>query len=95
MFYGDFHPTKNPLTFLTLLEEGLADQPHLSDSKKFEYLYLNCRSGFDAEAWYENLMPSITMSWAILVLHFHVKWLGANPKILLEVPEVQIGRAHV
>ena len=88
MFYGDFRPTENPLTFLTLLEEGLADRPGLSDSKKCEYLYLNCRSGFEAEAWYENLAPSITTSWTTLVLHFHVKWLRANPKILLKVPEI-------
>ena len=88
MFYGDFCPTKKPLTFLTSLKEGLADWPHLSDSKKCEYFYLNCWSGFEAEAWYKNFTSSITMSWATLVLHSHIKWPGANPKLLLKVPEI-------
>ena len=88
MFYGDFRHTENPLTFLKMLEEALEAMPHLSESKKCEYFYLHCRSGFNAETWYENLAPPITTSWTTLVLHFRVKWLRANPKILLEVPEI-------
>ena len=90
MFYGDFHHTKNPLTFLKMLEEALEAMPHFSESKKCEYFYLHCRSGFNAKTWYENLAPSITTSWATLVLHFYVKWLRANPKVLLKVPEIPL-----
>ena len=93
MFFGDFHPTKKPLTFFTSLEEGLADQPGLSDSKKREYFYLNCQSDFDAKAWYENLAPSIITLWSTLVLHFHMKWLQASPDLLLKKPSVPLDAA--
>jgi hypothetical protein len=76
MFYGNY----------------LAKLPHLSESEKCERFYLNCRSGFDAEDWYENLeqnSPAVTTSWPTLVLHFRVKWLQASPEILLEIPKTK------
>ena len=75
MFYGDYQHNKNPLDFLTSLEESLAMLPNLSEPKKCKYLYLHCPSGSMAEDWYENLVPSVTALWSTLVLHFHVKWL--------------------
>ena len=93
MFYGNFCPTENPLTFLTQLEESLASWTCLLDLKKCKYIYLICQSGFDAEAWYENLAPSITTSWSTLVLHFHLKWLQALPDLLLKMPSVPLDTA--
>jgi len=90
MFYGDYRYGEDPLAFLTDLETALAQLPHLSEPEKCERLYLRCRSGFDAEDWYENLeqnSPAVVTSWSTLVLHFRVKWLGASPNTLLEIPK--------
>ena len=49
------------------------------------YLYTNSQ----AEEWYEelkDLASEALKSWATLCKHFRVKWLGANPNILLKVP---------
>ena len=50
------------------------------------HLYMNLHN----DNWYnefENLAPKVLTSWATLHKHFRVKWLGANPNILLEIPK--------
>ncbi|KIM89485.1 hypothetical protein PILCRDRAFT_2694 [Piloderma croceum F 1598] len=92
MFYGDYRRSKNPWDFLYDFEEHLASLPDLSESRKCEHFYLNCRSGFNAEEWYENFeqnSPSVITSWSTLRKHFCVKWLGASPTILLEIPNTK------
>ena len=90
LFYGDYRYSDNPLAFLTRLETTLVNLPHLSESEKCYRLFLNCKVDSDAEAWYENLesnSPAVVASWPTLVLHFRVKWLGASPNLLLEIPK--------
>ena len=87
MFYGDFRPNEDPQNFLTHFETFLATIPELTESEKCDRFYLHCHSGWDAEEWYEifeNSSPEIIASWSTLRKHFHVKWLDANPNILLE-----------
>ena len=90
MFYGDRQRSENPRDFLYHFEEHLASLPNPSESRKCEHFYLHCRSGFNAEEWYENFeknSPSIITSWSTLCKHFCVKWLGASTDILLEIPK--------
>ena len=90
MFYGDRRRSENPRDFLYHFEEHLASLPNTSESRKCEHFYLHCRSGFNAEEWYENFeqnSPSIITSWSTLRKHFCVKWLGASTDILLEIPK--------
>jgi len=90
MFYGDYRRSENPQAFLYDFEEHLATLPDVSESRKCEHFYLNCRSGFDAEEWYENFeqnSPSVITSWSTLRKHFCIKWLGASTDILLEIPK--------
>jgi len=92
MFYGDYRRSENPRAFLYDFEEHLATLPDVSESRKCEHFYLNCRSGFGAEEWYENFeqnSPSVITSWSTLRKHFCVKWLGASPNILLEIPNTK------
>ena len=87
MFYGYFRPNEDPQNFLTHFETFLATIPELTESEKCDRFYLHCHSGWDAEEWYENFensSPEIIASWSTLRKHFHVKWLDANPNILLE-----------
>jgi len=89
-FYGDNRRDENPLEFLMDFEAALTRLPHLSESAKCERFYNHCKSDFEAEDWYENLekkSPAVVASWPILVLHFRVKWLGASPNTLLEIPK--------
>jgi hypothetical protein len=90
MFYGDCRRSENPRDFLYHFEEHLASLPDPSESRKCEHFYLHCRSGFNAEEWYENFeqnSPSIITSWSTLRKHFCVKWLGASTDILPEIPK--------
>ena len=85
MFYGDFWCNEDPQTFLTSL-------PELTEAEKCYRFYLHCHSGWDAEEWYEefeNSSPEILTSWATLGKHFRIKWLNANPNILLGTPETK------
>ena len=89
MFYGDNRRGENPLEFLTNFEIGLSQLPHLSESVKCKRFYNHCKLDFDAEDWYENIKknsPAVVTSWPTLVSHFRVKWLGAAPDTLLEIP---------
>jgi hypothetical protein len=89
MFYGDNRRGENPLEFLTNFEIGLSKLPHLSESAKCKRFYNHCKSDFDAEDWNENIeknSPAVVTSWPTLVSHFRVKWLGAAPDTLLEIP---------
>src|ERR1700692_2480136 len=90
MFYGDYRCSENPQAFLYDFKEHLATLPDVSESRKCEHFYLNCRSGFDAKEWYENFKqnsPSVITLWSTLRKHFCIKWLGASTNILLEIPK--------
>ena len=92
MFYGDYRRSESPRDFLYHFEEHLASIPDVSESRKCEHFYLHCRSSFNAEEWYENFeqnSPSVITSWSTLRKHFCVKWLGASPNILLEIPNTK------
>jgi hypothetical protein len=92
LFYGDYRHSENPWDFLYHFEEHLASLPDLLESKKCEHFYLHCRSGFNAEEWYENFeqnSPSIITSWSTLRKHFCIKWLGASTDLLLEIPKAK------
>src|ERR1700736_3278253 len=92
MFYGDFRPNKDPQNFLTHFETFLATIPELTESEKCDRFYLHCHSGWDAEEWYEefeNSSPEVLTSWTTLCKRFRIKWLDANPNILLEIPETK------
>jgi len=92
MFYGDFRKGDKPRTFLRQFEEDLAELPHLSETEKCHRFYNYCRSGYDAEYWYEELernSPKVLTSWFTLANHFRVKWLNASPNILLEIPKTK------
>jgi hypothetical protein len=89
-FYGDNRASENPRDFLKSIEALLSQSPNTSDPEKCHYLYLQFKSGFDAEEWYENLesnFPTVVASWSTLVKHFRVKWLGGSPDLLLETPK--------
>ena len=48
--------------------------------------------GWDAEEWYEdfeNSSPEVISSWSTLRKHFRIKWLGANPNVLLGITETK------
>ena len=93
MFYGDNRRSENPRDFLCDFEEHLASLPDVSESRKCEHFSLHCRSGFYAEEWYENFKqnsPSVITSWSTLRKHFCVKWLGAAPDLLLEIPKAKL-----
>ena len=92
MFYGDYRRSENPQDFLYHFEEHLASLPDLSESRKCEHFYLHCRSGFNAEEWYENFeqnSPSVIILWSTLRKHFCVKWLGASTDLLLEISKAK------
>jgi len=92
MFWGDFRKGDNPRTFLRGFEDDLAELPHLSETEKCYRFYNYCRSGSDAEYWYEELernSPKVLTSWFTLANHFRVKWLNASPNLLLEIPKIE------
>ena len=69
---------------------SLKETPHLTESQKCETLYNHLSSGWEANDWYEELessAPEVLTSWSMLHNHFHVKWLGASPSTLLEIPK--------
>ena len=62
----------------------------ITQEEKCESLACHLGVGSIAERWYDELeilTPEITNLWATLRKHFCVKWLGAPPSILLEVPQ--------
>jgi hypothetical protein len=104
IFYGDYRCSKNPQNFLYDFEEHLTSLPDLTESRKCEHFYLNCRLGFNAEEWYENFEQnslSVIALWSTLRKHFCVKWLGASSDSLLKIPEgkpvtmTQLGAATI
>ncbi|HEY4060541.1 MAG TPA: hypothetical protein VGM30_01505, partial [Puia sp.] len=85
MFYGDLRAADKPRTFLRFIKAEIADQPELSESRKCKIFYNYCRSGYDAENWYEDLeekSPTVLALWPTFVKHFHMKWLGESPDSL-------------
>jgi hypothetical protein len=92
MFYGDYRAGDNARTFLRRFEGDLTDMPQLSETEKCHRFYNYCRSGSDAEYWYEELernSPIVLTSWFTLANHFRVKWLRGSPNLLLESPEIK------
>src|SRR6202047_4685827 len=92
MFYGDFRNGEDAQTFLAHFEAFLTTLPAPTESEKCYRFYLHCHSGWDSEEWYkefENSSPEVLTSWTTLRKHFHIKWLDANPNILLEIPETK------
>ena len=71
------------------LETRFARSTNYTEEGKCESLACHLGAGSIAERWYDELeisTPEITNSWTTLRKYFHVKWLGAPPSILLEVP---------
>jgi hypothetical protein len=90
MFYGDHQASDKPRTFLRQFEEDLTELPHLSETEKCYRFYNYCRSGSDAEYWYEELERNslkVLTCWLTLANHFRVKWLHGSPNLLLKSPE--------
>ena len=91
-FYGDFRPNEDAQTFLAFIERYLFENPHLTEPQKCDTLYNHLRSGWEADNWYEELessAPEVLTSWPTLRNHFRVKWLGASPSTLLEIPKCE------
>jgi len=42
--------------------------------EKCEHLYLHCKSDFDAEEWYIDLLPAIKATWVALDSAFRIRW---------------------
>ena len=90
IFYGDRRPNEDLRAFLTYLETRFACHTNYTEEEKSESLACHLGAGSIAERWYDKLeisTPEITNSWATLHKHFCVKWLGASPNILLNIPE--------
>ena len=89
-FYSDFCPNEDARAFLAFIERYLFKNPHLTEPQKCEALYNHLYSGWEVDNWYEELessAPEVLTSWPMLHNHFRVKWLGASPSTLLEIPK--------
>jgi hypothetical protein len=82
MFFGDNRSSENPCQFLESIEASFAAFSGISEAEKCLRLYNLCRSGSDAEEWYETLQEcnSDTITWARLVAEFRYKWQWSFPR---------------
>jgi len=74
MFYGDGRADENPYDFLKAVQNSFSNQPGITQEEKCERLYLNCKSDFDAEEWYDNLPQNDKATWTVLTVAFRICW---------------------
>ena len=74
MFYGDGRADENPYDFLKLLQTSFGNTPGITDKDKCERFYLNCKSDFDAEEWYDALPAVTKTTWSALATAFRIRW---------------------
>ena len=89
-FYGNFRPNEDARAFLAYIDTSLGEDLHAMEAEKCEILTFYLPTYSHAEEWYEkfeNSAPEVLTLWTTLHKHFCIKWLGASPNILLEIPE--------
>jgi hypothetical protein len=74
MFYGDGRASENPYDFLKAVQNAFSNMPGITEEEKCERLYLNCKSDFDAEEWYDALPRNDKATWAALTAAFRLRW---------------------
>jgi hypothetical protein len=75
MFFGDHRMTEDPREFLESLEDSFIGLPADSEAAKLRRFYRGCKSGADAEEWYDTLTKnSVITTWFELVAQFHIQW---------------------
>jgi len=74
MFYGDGRADENPYDFLKAVQNSFSNQPGITQEEKCERLYLNCKSDFNAEEWYDNLPQNDKATWTVLTVAFRICW---------------------
>ena len=74
MFYGDGRANENPYDFLKAVQNSFSNNPGITQEEKCERLYLNCKSDFDAEEWYDDLPEADKATWTALAAAFRLRW---------------------
>jgi hypothetical protein len=74
MFHRDRRADANPYDFLKTVQTSFDNKPGITEEEKCNRLYLNCKSDFDAEEWYINLLQVDKATWAALKAAFHIHW---------------------
>lgn len=71
MFYGDNRDDENPQDFFKMVE-GSFDGLTLNTAQMCTRFRRNCRSGFDAEEWFDVLDATHKATWDLFTIAFNL-----------------------
>lgn len=73
MFYGDNRDDENPQDFFKNIK-GSFDNLTLNTAQMCTRFRCNCRSGFDAEEWFDALDATDKATWELFTIAFNLRW---------------------